>query len=172
MRLVSIILCALCLWGDLVFAHADEQSTQSIDVEALFERYVENYNAFLNDGDEAAIDAAAGFYADEIMLLNAAAVSVSRAQLRESLLAVLQDYRSAGVKQMVWRDINPCRINKGTILSSNVITRFHASGSVYDELGATFILSASSDGWKIKALALQGNSVAVSFAECNPASTE
>lgn len=152
-RFLNILAVTLAFGLASASAKALDADQMKADITQFFEDYVANYNAFLKTGDLGAVKKAAQNYLDPFTALGAPVTQLSRDRVEASLTTVLGGFRDNGVTSMRWRRINACPLNDTTALSSNVIVRFKADGSLYDTLSATFVLTLFDESWLISGVA-------------------
>ena len=61
----------------------------------------------------------------------------------------LEKLKNKGVTKMEWEKLQVVSLSQNTALASNIARGLDANGNVVERLASIYMLSNSSDGWKI-----------------------
>ncbi|WP_100657962.1 hypothetical protein [Alteromonas flava] len=144
-------LIVFCLAIFSLASNATSQYHQGID--ALFTNYMLKYNDFITNGT---LRQDLPLYHENVTFVDAnnPPSTVSAATMDERVERFLLNLKKDGVARVAWDSVDIQPLAENLALVRNVAIRFKPDGSVFNRVGATYMIQQSEQGWRIAAFSV------------------
>ena len=115
-------------------------------------QYISSYTNYLNTKTDPDIKMVLQHFNEPLMQMPSQGeprVSLKREVLENGFTRFLEKLKNKGVTKMEWEKLQVVSLSQNTALASNIARGLDANGNVVERLASIYMLSNSSDGWKI-----------------------
>ncbi|MGI2259344.1 hypothetical protein [Shewanella sp. GXUN23E] len=150
--LTAALALSLILSGNILAESIDYGDKQN-EIRQLFTAYMDKYNGYLNQGE---LTVPSDIYLDEFMLMSNSqpARTSTPAEFVQQAKGFLGNLKQQGVASVGWESVDISILGDNLALASNVALRIKSDGSLFNRIGATYLLKRTDKGWRIAAFAV------------------
>ncbi len=146
-------LFALCFMLSSSYSAAEQYALEKREIDQLFDNYMAKYNRFINVGE---YDNSIELYHDQVMLVtgsNGQSVASSE-QMDKNVIGFLSRLKQQGVASVRWESSEIDLLGAQVALVKNVAIRFTEEETVFNRVGATYLVQKGESGWRIAAFSI------------------
>ena len=150
---LAATLVAMMTFSGANYANSEHYQQEQDDIRQMFTSYMAKYNGYLSQG---VLSSPNDLYLDEFIIMSNSrpARTMTPADFMQQAKEFLGSLKQRGVAKVDWESVNITLLDDNLALASNVALRLKQDGSLYNRVGATYLLKRNDQGWRIAAFAV------------------